>query len=322
MFGNDIFLCAKIGDTQSLLEVIDEIDPNLADEANESLLHYTVKFNSLEFARLLLMHQANPNIKNNNGDTPLMLACKMGKDSFIKLLIRFGANLDEKNEFGESALHMALLNGNIDIIKLLINERTNLDELTKSNRTIAHYAVKSGKINVLKFVLEKTNLSINEVDGLGNTLLHYACQVSNFDMVTYLIKLGASLHIRNNQGETALFTAVRYSTLNIIDFLIQEGAIADLSNMFNETVYDIARDDIKDYIDSLKFNLDYQRYFTEFPLHVAVLQSDYTYADKLLKLNVKPNKKDHFNHSALDYAMQIKDEKMIKILTNKNKASN
>lgn len=317
MFGNDIFLCAKIGDTQSLLEVIDEINPNLVDDVNESLLHYTVKFNSLEFARLLLMHQANPNIKNNSGDTPLMLACKMGKDSFIKLFIRFGANLEEKNNFGETALHMAILNGNIEIIKLLINERTDLSGLTNSNRSIVHYAVKSGKLNVLRFIMEKTNSSINEIDGLGNTLLHYACQVNNFDIVCYLVKLGASLHIRNKQGETPLFTAVRYSTLNIIDYLIQEGAIAEMSNMFNETVYDIARDDIKDYIDSLKYNLDYQRYFSDYPLHVAVIQNDYTYADKLLKLNLKPNKKDHFNHSALDYALQIKDEKMIKILTNK-----
>ena len=86
MFGNDIFLCAKIDDTQSLIESIDKLDTNLKDESNESLLHYTVKFNSLEFARLLLMHNANINIKNNNGDTPLMIACKMGKENFIKLV--------------------------------------------------------------------------------------------------------------------------------------------------------------------------------------------------------------------------------------------
>ena len=85
MFGNDIFLCAKIDDTQSLLEEIDNIDPNLKDDDNESLLHYAVKFNSLDFARLLLMHNANPDLKNNSGDTPLMLACKMGKENFIKL---------------------------------------------------------------------------------------------------------------------------------------------------------------------------------------------------------------------------------------------
>ena len=136
MFGNDIFLCAKIDDTQSLLEVIDQMDLNITDDENESLLHYTVRFNSIDFARLLLMHKANPDIKNSNGDTPLMLACKMGKENFIKLLIKFNANADEKNNFGETALHMALLNGNIDIIKVLINEKTSLDLLTESNRSI------------------------------------------------------------------------------------------------------------------------------------------------------------------------------------------
>lgn len=317
MFGNDIFLCAKIDDTQSLLEVIDELNPDQTDDSNESLLHYAVKFNSLEFARLLLMHNANPNIKNNNGDTPLMIACKMGKESFIKMFLKFSADINEKNNYGETALHMALLNGNIDIIKLLITDKIDLSSLTYSNRSIAHYAVKSGKISVLKFILERTNSDVNEVDGLGNTLLHYACQVSNYDIVNYLIKLGACLHIRNKQLETPLFSAVRYATLNIIDFLIQEGAIADVTNMFNETVADVAREDVKDYLESLKYNLDYQRYLTDYPLHIAVIHCDYVYANKLLKLNTKPNKKDNFGHSALDYAYLMNDEKMIKLLTNK-----
>ncbi len=317
MFGNDIFLCAKIDDTQSLLEEIDKIDPNLKDQDNESLLHYAVKFNSIEFARLLLMHNANPDVKNNNGDTPLMLSCKMGKENFIKLFIKFNANINEKNNFGETALHMALLNGNIDIIKLLINEKTNLLQLTESNRSMAHYAVKSGKIAILKYVIERTNSSVNEVDGLGNTLLHYACQINNFDIVEFLVSLGACLHIKNKQGETPLFFAVRYSTLNVVDYLIQEGAIADLKNMFDETVLDVASEDIKEYIDSLKYNLDYQSYFADYPLHIAVIQSDYAYADKLIKLNSKLNKKDSFGHSALDYALCMNDEKMVKILTNK-----
>ena len=87
--------------------------------------------------------------------------------------------------------------------------------------------------------------------------------------------------------------------------------------MFNETVYDVARDDIKEYIDSLKYNLDYQRYFIEYPLHIAVIQEDVAYADKLLKLNLKPNKKDMFGHTALDYATSMKDDRMVKLLTNK-----
>ena len=317
MFGNDIFLCAKIDDTQSLLEEIDKIDPNLCDDDKESLLHYTVKFNSLEFARLLLMHNANPDLKNANGDTPLMIACKMGKDSFIKLLIKFNANQNEKNNYGETALHMALLNGNIDIIKLLINEKTNLQQLTESNRSMSHYAVKSGKISILKYIIEKTNSNVNEVDGLGNTLLHYACQINNFDIVEFLINMGACVHIRNNQGETPLFQAVRYSTLNIVDFLIQEGANADIKNMFDETVLDVASEDIKEYIDSLKYNLDYQRYAVDYPLHLAVIQGDYAYADKLIRLNQKANKKDSYGHTALDYAMNMSDEKMVRLLTNK-----
>ena len=317
MFGDDIFLCAKIDDTQSLLEAINDIDLNVTDEANESLLHYTVKFNSLEFARLLLMHNAKPNIKNNNGDTPLMLACKMGKENFIKLFLKFNVDINDKNNFGETALHMALLNGNLEIIKLLINDKTDLFQLTDSNRSIAHYAVKSGKINVLKYVIEKCNTNVNETDGLGNTLLHYACQVNSFDIVDYLLKLGASVHIKNNQGETPLFVAVRYATLNIVDYLVQEGAIADLQNMFDETVYEVAREDAKEYIDSLKYSLDYQKYLEGYPLHVAVMQSDYVYAEKLLKINSKTNRKDSFGHTALEYAIQMKDEKMIKLLTNK-----
>ena len=129
--------------------------------------------------------------------------------------------------------------------------------------------------------------------------------------------MGACVHIRNNQGETPLFQAVRYSTLNIVDFLIQEGANADIKNMFDETVLDVASEDIKEYIDSLKYNLDYQRYAVDYPLHLAVIQGDYAYADKLIRLNQKANKKDSYGHTALDYAMNMSDEKMVRLLTNK-----
>ena len=65
--------------------------------------------------------------------------------------------------------------------------------------------------------------------------------------------------------------------------------------------------------------MDYQKYFLDYPLHVAVIQSDYAYADKLIKLSVKPNKKDVYGHSALDYAINMNDEKMVKTFKNDDK---
>lgn len=317
MFSNDIFLCAKIDDTQSLLEVIIDLDPNQCDEENESLLHYTVKFNSLEFARILLSHNANPNIQNSNGDTPLMIACKMGKLDFIRLLLRFDADINKTNNYGETALHMAMLNGNLDIIKLLINEKSNTKAITESHKSIAHYAVKSGRLAVLRYIVEKCDSDINERDGLGNTLLHYAASINNFDIIQYLLKMNASLHIRNNQGETPLFEAVRYSSLNVVDYLIMSGAIASVVNIFDESVKDAARDDIKQYLDSLDFNYEYNNRINSYPLHIAVLKLDYLDAKKYIEFGHKNNKRDNYGKTPIEYAMDMKDDKMLKILCSK-----
>lgn len=317
MFSNDIFLCAKIDDTQGLLEVIEDIDPNQTDDKGESLLHYTVKFNSLEFARLLLAHKANPNIKNQKGDTPLMLACKMGKEAFIKLLLRYEANVNDYNKYGESALHMAILNGNLDIIKLLITEKTNLKALAENTKSISHYAVKSGKIQVLKFIIEKCNNNINEKDDLGNSMLHYACEINNYDIVEYLIKMNASVHVRNQQGETPLFSAVRYSSLNIVDYLIASGAVANVSNIFSETVSQVSREDIKQYIDSLEYNIEYTKRLNDYPLHIAVITLNYSEVSRLIIQGYKYNKKDSYGRTPQDYALDINDEKILKILNTK-----
>lgn len=313
LFNKDFFLCAKIDDTETILESIDTINVNMTDEDNESLLHYTVKFNCFEVARILLSHNANVDIKNSNGDTPLMLACKMGLDNFIKLFLRYNANIDEKNSFGETSLQMAILNGNIDIIKFLINEKANIKTLTYSNRGIAHYAVKSGKLDVLKYIVDKCNCDVNCIDGAGNSLLHYAVNINNYEIVDFLIKRNACIHIRNIQYETPLFFAVQKSSISIIDYLIDLGAVIDIVNLFDESLLDVAREDVRQYIESLKYNISFQDRYNKYPLHFAVLMDDADQVSFLLENGQKANKKDAYGKTAIDYAVESKNTRIMRL---------
>lgn len=317
MFDKDYFLCAKINDTETILESIEKINVNMTDSDNESLLHYTVKFDCIEVSRILLSHNANVDIKNSNGDTPLMLASKMGKENFIKLFLRFNANINNKNDFGETPMHMSILNGNMDIIKFFINEKADTKALTYSNRNIAHYAVKSGKLDVLKYIVDKINFDVNCMDGSGNTLLHYAIYINNYEMVDFLIKRNACIHIRNIQNETPLFIAVQKSSISIIDYLIDLGAIIDIVNLFEENLLDVAREDARQYIESFKYNISFQERYNNYPLHLAVLKDDPDEVMKLLEEGKKTNKKDSYGKIPIDYAIEMNNKKIIRLLSTK-----
>lgn len=88
-------------------------------------------------------------------------------------------------------------------------------ELNKTEPTLTQMVP-----SVLKFIFEN-NLSINQTDAEGNTLLHIAAQKNRLDLIEPLIKIGIDPNTPNREHETALHFATTDKT---IKELLKNGA--------------------------------------------------------------------------------------------------
>jgi ankyrin repeat protein len=84
---------------------------------------------------------------------------------------------------------------------------------------------KSGNIDQMKTLLAKNAHSLNKVDENGMSLLMWACDRGNLDMVKFLTERGADVNLQDNDGQTCLHYAVSCEYQEIIQFLIEESKI-------------------------------------------------------------------------------------------------
>ena len=94
----------------------------------------------------------------------------------------------------------------------------------KDNKNLVHEAAKRGYLETLE-VLGEHGALLDELDGKGNTPLHYAAYYKNLDSVVYLVHMGCTINAVNDDGMTALMYAVSVGHLEIVKYLHEQGAV-------------------------------------------------------------------------------------------------
>ncbi|XP_052081298.1 uncharacterized protein LOC127719309 [Mytilus californianus] len=91
---------------KSLIDIDAEV--NSRDNAGESPLHKTCKYEDYELVNMLLsLKKSDINLPNNSGQTPLHLACKSGYGNIVKLLLMEKADSFKEDNQGKSPLHIS-----------------------------------------------------------------------------------------------------------------------------------------------------------------------------------------------------------------------
>jgi ankyrin repeat protein len=122
-------------------------------------------------------------------------ACKNVENK--KLYLKQGGDINFKDANGWTLLHHAVYNDSIEDVKILIENGANQFVRNK------HGKVPAGLIARNREIYSILKASIDEKDNDGETCMHTAIKHRRYELVKYLVKLGARFNIEDNKGRTA-----------------------------------------------------------------------------------------------------------------------
>ena len=193
---------------------------------------------------------------DNEGNTALMLASG-GKDlKTVETLLLKAKNINAKNEKGETALMKAAESGSTEIVAFLIKKGADVKAVDLKGNNLAYYWFNSYKpvanpgkdaqadeFTEKLTLLESAGLDVKTPQKNGNTLLHLAVDKDDLSLVKKAIELGVDLNAQDADGNSALHKAALTAKDNqILKFLVEKGIKKDLKTEFEETAYDLAKD--------------------------------------------------------------------------------
>ncbi|QTE23827.1 ankyrin repeat domain-containing protein [Polaribacter cellanae] len=225
------------------------INPNVSNKDGITPLH-NISYNNKDLAvyNYFIDKGVNVNQQDKYGNTPLINAA--GRNSFevIKLLASKTKNINVSNKNGESALTKSIRN-KPEVVQFLLEKGAKTSIIDKNGNNLSYYLFKTFHSKNLKdfqkklTLLKAKGLVINTPQKDGNTLYHLAVKKQSIPMLDFIKQYPININVKNKNGLTALQQAVMTAKNDkIIKYLITEGANKTVKTDFDETLYDLAKE--------------------------------------------------------------------------------
>ncbi|RMJ07385.1 hypothetical protein CDV36_013001 [Fusarium kuroshium] len=174
-----------------------------------SALHHAVKNKSSDITWLLITHGARGITQNEHVPTLLEVALAADDLPVAWLLYAHGASIDAVDKSGMTVLHKACIEGNLSHVKFLLDMGSKFNTKDLSGSTPLHYSVLQGREEVVDFLASRAPhpADLDHKDGKENTALTLATMLKNQEIMSSLLRHGASCDIQGQHGLTALHRA-------------------------------------------------------------------------------------------------------------------
>lgn len=247
---------------------------DLVDTEGATLLHYATYNRSSYVIEYLLENHLYSNIDAQTTNilklTPLHSACRLcNNPEIISILLENKASLDipaggcrsiyhsvvmNRNESvvdyifehypvdeanfkdndGLSLVHVAIrYNDNVEVIKKLRKRNFDFSEVSNTKKTVLHFAAQNKNPDIINYVLKHhIYKDINERNEDGWTALHFAAAENpDPDIMNLLLRCGADYKLRANEGQSVLMLAAMFNTEKIISSILHRKLYEDINEI-------------------------------------------------------------------------------------------
>ncbi|MDF1881027.1 ankyrin repeat domain-containing protein [Sulfurimonas sp. MAG313] len=181
-----------------------------------SPLHKSVIAVDEDTVHTLVDEGLNINSLDKYFKTPLHYAASIGRYSLVKYLVDSGANVHIKDKNHKTPLVYAIEKNRIKVI-IYLSKMANIQELQKDEQFFE--AAKQGDMDYVAYALSRSD--INRVNADGKTALHVASESGQFDIVAFLLNLGANRELLDYDGRTALNYAKLSGNKKLYELLLR-----------------------------------------------------------------------------------------------------
>ncbi|CAM2821582.1 ankyrin repeat domain-containing protein [Flavobacterium frigoris] len=226
-----------------------KISPNSVGDEGENVLHNLVRKQKQEdIIAYFLAKGVDVNHQDKAGNSVLMYATR-AKIDIIKSFISTVKDINTSNLNGLTALSFAVENGSPEIVEFLVANGAKSDVLDAKGNNLAYYLIQSVRKDGKDGYDEKLSLLKNSGFDItipqkdGSTLYHLAVAKNDLNLFKKISAMNIDINVKNDEGMTALHkAALTAKDETILKYLVAEGAKKDILTEFDETAYDLAKE--------------------------------------------------------------------------------
>ena len=174
----------------------------------------------VDWLRVMVSKGVNILRTNERQMCGLHVAAHQGKSEIVSVFVEQGADVDTIDDAGRTPLHYACFGGKLNVIKVLVDADACITKTSRVGRTCAHYACQSGCLDVVKWVLSTGHLDINCSSFDNSTPLHDAATSNSVQVVSHLVRAGASVHAITTGGVNVFHIACLNNAMDVAKWLL------------------------------------------------------------------------------------------------------
>jgi ankyrin repeat protein len=223
---------------------------NVPEADGTTALHWAVRADEVDMARLLVGAGANANAANRYGLTPLSLAAANANGVMVKLLLDAGADAKATIRQGETVLMAAARTGNPDAVALILSHGADVNAREETlGENALMWAAAENHPEAVKLLVDRgadvnarsSNIAWSKdrfgLEGVLTILPHgrwtplmYAARQGSLGAARALVDAGATLNLIDPDGTTAMVVAIINGHYDVAAMLAEKGADPNIAD--------------------------------------------------------------------------------------------
>lgn len=218
------------------------VKPNVVTTEGTTPLHLLAgRSEDMDVLKYFIKKGVNVNQVDAEGNNPLMIASFRNKIAVVELFANETKDINAANKKGETALNNAVAGNTTEVVNFLLSEGASTNELTGKSLIDSYRKGEEKEVQAKLAAIYADDFNPSAVQADGNTLLHYAAEKDNLELVKMTLQWEMDINAKNDEGNTALHLAAMKATNDeVLKFLIAQGADASISTDFGESAFDLA----------------------------------------------------------------------------------